>query len=380
MSTGNRAWFEGETARRCGAAGYNTIMEFGILGLSLSGKSTLFALLTGHLQAGHGKRAAQTGVAKVPDERLDRLTALFAPRKHTPATVQFVDVPALVRGGEDALNVPELRAMDALAVVLRAFEAPEIPHPEGMIEAGRDLELVATELLLADLTVVENRLERLAKDIVKRRSPELLAEQRVCERCLAALAEGRPVRELELSPEGMRILKGFGLLTAKPMLIIVNLGENHAARLQDEPEGLLPEWGDRHGCAVTAVCATLEEEISRLAPEDQVAFLADLGLPDRALDRLLRAAYRLTGRISFFTVGEDECRAWSVPEGTTASRAAGAIHSDLERGFIRAEVARWDELVEAGSLAALRGRGELRLEGRDYVVQDGDVVHIRSGI
>lgn len=380
MLSGNRARPEGETVRRCGAAGYNTTMEFGILGLSLSGKSTLFGLLTGHLQAGHGKRATQTGVAQVPDERLDRLTALFAPRKHTPAMVQFVDVPALVRGGDTALNVPELRAMDALAVVLRAFAAANVPHPEGSVDPARDLELVETELLLADLKVLDNRLERLNKEIPKRRSPELLAEQRVCERCQAALADGRPVREVELTQDELRILKGFGLLTAKPMLIIVNLGEEDSARLAEDPAVLLPGWRERTRCALTAVCATLEEEIARLAPGDQVAFLADLGLPNRAIDRLLRAAYQLTGRISFFTVGEDECRAWSIPAGTTAAAAAGAIHSDLQRGFIRAEVARWDELLAAGSLAALRGRGELRLEGRDYVVQDGDVVHIRSGI
>mgnify|MGYP005844009993 CR=1 FL=1 len=355
-------------------------MEFGILGLALSGKTTLFALLTGHQQPTHGRRAAQRGIALVPDERLDRLTALFAPRKHTPATVQFVDVPALTRGGEHALNVPELRAMDALAVVVRAFAAPEVPHPEGAVDPARDFELIETELLLADLKVLDNRLDRLNSEIRKRRSPELLAELHVCERCQAALADGRPVREVELTQDELRTLKGFGLLTAKPMLIIVNLGEENTARLAEEPAALLPAWRDRPECAVTAVCATLEEEISRLAPADQVAFLADLGLPNRALDRLLRAAYQLTGRISFFTVGEDECRAWSVPAGTTAAGAAGAIHSDLERGFIRAEVARWDELLTAGSLAALRGRGELRLEGRDYVVQDGDVVHIRSGI
>ncbi len=355
-------------------------MEFGILGLSLSGKTTLFALLTGHPLASHGRRAAQTGVAQVPDERLDRLTALFAPRKRTPATVQFVDVPALIRGGDTALNLPELRRMDALAVVVRAFAAPDIPHPEGSLDPKRDLELVETELLLADLRVVENRLERLAKEIVKRRSPELLAQQQTCGRCQATLAAGRPVRAMDLSPEEMRTLKGFGLLTAKPLLVVLNIGEEGVPQLLQEPAALLPAREAHPGQVVTAVCATLEEEISRLAPADQAAFLAELGLPDRALDRLLRAAYHLTGRISFFTVGEDECRAWSIPQGSTASRAAGVIHSDLERGFIRAEVARWDELVEAGSLAALRARGSLRLEGRDYVVQDGDVVHIRSGV
>lgn len=355
-------------------------MQFGIVGLARSGKTTLFSLLTGHTQPGLGKRTPHTGVALVPDPRLEQLTALFRPRKHTPATVQFTDVPALTRGSEATLNLPELRTVDALALVVRAFTAPEIPHPEGSVDPARDVELVETELLLADFKVVETRLERLAKELLKRRTPELLAERQACELCHAALAEGQPVREVDLSAEQMRALKGYGLLTAKPLLVVVNLGEERLDELRQPGEALLPGWHPRPQSALTAVCATLEEEIARLAPAEQGAFLEAMGLPDRALDRLVQAAFRLTGRISFFTVGEDECRAWSLPAGSTASRAAGVIHSDLERGFIRAEVARWDELVAAGSLAALRSRGLLRLEGRDYLVQDGDVVHIRSGL
>lgn len=354
-------------------------MHFGILGLPLAGKTTLFTLLTGHAPI-PAKRAVSTGVACVPDPRLDALSALFRPRRHTPATVVFSDVPALARGNTSALNLPELRTLDALAVVLRGFAAPSVPHPEGSVDPGRDLELVEMELLLADLKVVENRRERLTKELRKGRAAELAAEQRACDRCHVALAAGRPVREAGLSQDELRLLKGFGLLTAKPMLAVVNLGEAEIPHLQKDPAELLPAWGGRPGCLVTAVCATLEEELSRLAPQDQAAFLADLRLPDRALDRLLRAAYRLTGHISFFTVSEEECRAWSVPAGTSAVGAAAAVHSDLARGFIRAEIARWDELVKAGSLAALRARGSLRLEGRDYVVQDGDVVYVRAGL
>jgi GTP-binding protein YchF len=358
-------------------------MEFGILGLELSGKSTLFALLTGHDQpAVHGRRAAQVGVARVPDERLDRLSALFKPRKHTPATVRFIDVPGVVKGGAQALNLPELRAMDALAVVVRAFAAALVPHPEGTVDPVRDVELVETELLLADLGVVENRLERVRRDLGKRKTPELEAELPLLERCRERLEGGVPLRDLPLVPAEERLLKGFGLLTRKPLLIVLNVGEDDISALSAEgPAALgLEAWQGRAATHTVAVCATLEEEVSRLAAEDQESFLGELGLPDRALDRLLRSAYELLGLVSFFTVGEDECRAWSIPRGTAAVRAAGEIHSDIERGFIRAEVARWNDLLAAGSVAALRGQGTLRLEGKDYVIQDGDVINFRFAV
>jgi ribosome-binding ATPase len=357
-------------------------MEFGILGLELSGKSTLFALLTGQsATAVHGKREAHRGVAQVPDQRLTRLAALYSPRKTTPATVQFVDVPSVTKGGSASLNLPELRTMDGLAVVVRSFASDAVPHPEGDNDPARDLELLDTELLLADLAVADARLERLGRELGKRRAPELEAERAALEKCRPALAAGTPLRDVDLSPDEARLLKGFTFLTRKPLLVILNAGEDDVADLAGAVgRAGLGGYLGRRSVAVCPVCATLEEEVSRLAPADQAEFLRELGLPDRALDRVLQAAYRLLGLISFLTAGEDECRAWSIPAGTPAVRAAGVIHSDLEKGFIRAEVVPWQELLDAGSFAACRQRGTLRLEGKEYVVQDGDVITVRFAV
>lgn len=356
-------------------------MEFGILGLELSGKTTIFSLLTGHAPAAGRSKQTLVGIAQVPDSRLDRLSALFSPRKHTPATVRFVDVPGIVKGGAASLNLPELRTMDGLAIVVRGFASDSVPHPEGSVDPARDLELLETELLLADLSVATNRLERLGRDLAKRRTPELEAEHAVLQRCRSQLEAGSPLRTLALAPEELRQLKGFTFFTLKPMLVILNCSEADASDLEGAVRRAgLDRWRSQPRVAVSAVAATIEEEIARLAPADQAAFLADLGLPDRALDRLLREAYALLGLISFFTVGEDECRAWSVVRGTPAAKAAGEIHTDIERGFIRAEVVPWDQLLEAGSLAACRQRATLRLEGRDYLVQDGDVIHFRFNV
>ena len=357
-------------------------MQFGILGLELSGKTTLFSLLSGHhVTAAPGKRESHVGVAHVPDERLGRLATLFAPRKAVSATVRFIDVPALTRGGSSSLNLPELRTVDGLAAVVRGFTSPTVPHPEGNVAPARDLELLETELLLADLTVVGNRLQRLEAELKKHQPAELVAERSVLERCRTPLETGRPLRGAGLSADDRQHLKGFGLLTLKPMLAVLNADEGAAADLGEALTGSgLTAWQGRPGLAACAVCATLEEEIARLEPADQAAFLAELGLPDRAVDRLLRAAYELLGLITFFTVGDDEVRAWSVPGGTHAVGAAGAVHTDFERGFIRAEVVPWQELLAAGSFAACRTHGTLRLEGRDYVVRDGDVITFRFNV
>ncbi len=358
-------------------------MEFGILGLELSGKTTIFSLLTGQKapQTASHKREAHVGIAHVPDSRLDRLTAIFKPKKHTPATVRFVDVPGVVKGGAASLNLPELRNMDGLAVVVRGFESDAVPHPEGTIDPARDLDLLETEFLMADHTVVTNRLERVIKEIPKRKSAELLAEKELLERCKSALDAGKPLRQIPISADEQKMLRGFALLTQKPLLVILNAGEKEAG---DLPAALAKagfgQWTGQPKIGFSAVCATLEEEISQLSPEDQSEFLKGMGLPDRALDRLLHAAYALLGLISFLTVGEDECRAWSIPDGTHAVRAAGAIHSDIEHGFIRAEVVAWQTLLEAGSTAACRTAGHLRLEGRDYVVKDGDVINFRFNV
>jgi GTP-binding protein YchF len=357
-------------------------MEFGILGLELSGKTTLFSLLTGHLtQGAPGKKETHVGVAQVPDVRLMRLAELFQPKKTTPATVRFVDVPGIAKGSGQSLNLPELRTMDGLAVVLRAFASDAVPHPEGNVDPSRDIELLETEMLLADLTVVSNRLERLGNELKKRRAPELESEREALERCRAALEDGTPLRDAGLGEDDRQRLKGFTFLSLKPLLIVLNAGEEDASDLGGAiTRAGLARWADRPGVALCAVSAPLEGEVSRLEPADQAAFLADLGLPDRALDRVLQASYRLLGLISFLTAGDDECRAWSIPAGTPAVRAAGVIHSDFERGFIRAEVVPWQELLDARSFAACRTRGSLRLEGRDYLVHDGDVVTFRFNV
>jgi ribosome-binding ATPase len=354
-------------------------MEFGILGLELSGKTTIFSLLTGHATAAAPhKREAHVGVAHVPDPRLDRLTAMFKPKKHTPATVKFVDVPGVTKGGAQSLNLPELRQMDGLAVVVRGFASEAVPHPEGTVDPARDLELLETEMLLSDLAVVTNRLERVAKDIAKKKTPELELEKALLDRFRAALDRGEALRGFETTPDEEKLVRGFGLLTRKPMLVILNAGESDAADLAGAvARAKLDRWKGQPHVAFSAVSAPIEQEIAAMSPEDQAEFLKGLGLPDRALDRLLHAAYRLLGLMSFLTVGEDECRAWSIPKGTHAVKAAAAIHTDFEKHFIRAEVVPFQTLVETGSLAACRTHGTLRLEGRDYVVQDGDVINFR---
>lgn len=358
-------------------------MEVGILGRSMSGKTTLFNLLTGshEITGGGGRGQSHMGMARVPDARLLELARLYSPRKTTPATVRYVDVPALpdAHGREGAMNLAELRTMDALMVVLRDFASSEVPHPEGSVDPVRDLAHIEEEFLLQDQMVVERRLERLARDLAKRKAPELLTEQKILERCLETLEDGRPLREAGLDAAQLQLLRGFTFLSLKPMLVVVNLDED---RVGEDPFGeeRWEEWRDRPGLGFTAVCATLEGELAQMDGPDAEELMADLGLADRALDRVIRESYRLLGLVSFFTVGEDECRAWSIREGTPAVEAAGVIHSDIQRGFIRAEVVRWDELLEAGSMAACRQRGTLRLEGKTYPVQDGDVVHFRFNV
>lgn len=355
-------------------------MDIGILGLSASGKSTLFTLLTG--QAADARHdAVTTGMATVPDERLDRLSALFNPKKHTPATIRYVDVPGIPaeHGREDSLNISELRTMDVLMVVVRAFESNVVPHPLLTVNPVRDLERIEEEFLLQDLLVVEKRLERLNKDLAKRKAPELERQQTVLRKCHEILEDGRPLRSKDFSDTEAKELRGFTFLSLKPLLVVVNLDEGDIGTDPFED----PAWAalkSRPRMGFSSACATLEGEMADLDADDAAAFMEDLGLSDRALDRIIRDSYHLLGLISFFTVGEDECRAWSIRRGTTAVEAAGAIHSDIQRGFIRAEVVPHDALLEIGSLAECRTNATLRLEGKTYPVADGDVVHFRFNV
>jgi len=354
------------------------MLRAGLIGLPASGKTTLFQLLTSAREAPrtHGKAEANVGISRVPDDRLDRLTALFQPKRRVPATVEFADMAAGRADAATLLDVAAYRQADALLHVVRAFRTDAVPHPKGSIDPVRDARLIEEEMVLADLGVVERRLERLAKDLKKTPSVDLKQEEVVLEQCRASLEQGRALRALGLSREDGRRLRGFQLLSAKPLLVVVNLDEADLQAGRAAPPALDAFLGEV-GAKAVEVCAKIELEIAQLDAADARAFLADLGLGESGLDRVIRAAYDLLGYISFLTVGEDECRAWSIPRGTPAIEAAGAIHSDIQRGFIRAEVVPADRLLARGSLAACRDHGELRLEGKDYIVADGDCINFR---
>ncbi|HUO87029.1 MAG TPA: redox-regulated ATPase YchF [Thermoanaerobaculia bacterium] len=356
-------------------------METGILGLPKSGKTTLFNILTAARQATDKfSRSGEThvGVASVPDPRLEKLRDLFQPKKFTPATVRYVDIPGIERGeGSEAVDLDKLRTVDALMHVVRVFDDPELPHPEGSVDPARDVESVDLELVLADHELVERRIERLEKGKKRGLSADEERELRLlAEVVLPALAAERPLRTVTLDPDDERRLRGFQLLSAKPLLVVLNVGEDRVASADPAAFGI----AEGEGRQVMVVSAPIEEEISRLDADEQREFLADLGLAEPPAARVLRTTLELLGRIAFFTVGEDEVRAWTVRRGTTARKAGGAVHSDIERGFIRAEVVHWDDLLRLGSLTACRDQGVLRLEGKEYPVADGDVVHFRFNV
>jgi GTP-binding protein YchF len=356
-------------------------MRIGLFGFPLTGKSTLFGLLTGSAGTTHASRGAtQTGIAKVPDPRLDRLSAMYRPKKTTPATVEYMDMAGVEKGeAVEALPLEQLRTVDALAHVVRGFRDESVPHSEGPSDPARDVATMETELLLADHTIAEKRIEKLELAVKKMSRDEDKKELELLRKCLEAIERETPLRDLELAEDDAKRLRGYTFLTLKPLLIVVNADEADAKNL-DGITAALGEISKRPSTEVVALSAKIEGEIAGLASEDAEAFRAELGIKDPALDRVIRASYRLLGRISFFTVGEDECRAWTIRRGTIARSAAGVIHSDIERGFIRAELCAYDDLMAAGSWAACRDRGTLRLEGKEYVMADGDVVNFRFGV
>jgi GTP-binding protein YchF len=356
------------------------MLRAGLIGLPACGKTTLFQLLTSAREAARvaGRVEANVGVSRVPDDRLDRLTSLFQPERRVPATVEFADVAAGRGDAKGLLDVAAYRNADALLHVVRAFADPAVPH-DGPIDPARDVRRMEDELVLADLGVAEKRLDRLERDLRKSHAPELKLEQDVLVRCREALEGGRPLRTVALAGDETKRVRGFQFLSAKPLLVVVNLDEadvGHASGGASHAPGL-DTLIEQLGARSVDVCAKIELEIAQLDPADAAVFMTDLGLAESGLDRVIHAAYGLLGYISFFTVGEDECRAWSIPRGTPAQAAAGAVHTDIERGFIRAEVVPCDRLLARGSLAACREHGELRLEGKDYPVADGDVIVFR---
>jgi hypothetical protein len=358
------------------------VLRAGLIGFPSSGKTALFQLLTSAREAPRaGKAEANVGVSRVPDERLDRLTAMFNPRKRVPATVEFADIAGAggaKAGAQALLDVAPFRNADALLHVVRMFRDPSVPHPAGSVDPARDVRAMEDEVILADLGVVERRMERLERDLKKSINADLRKEQEILGRCREALEGGQPLRALELGAEDARRLRGFQFLSAKPLLLVLNLDEADLPQADDAVRlGRLESFMSGAATRAVPICAKIELEIAQLDEADAAAFMTDLGLRESGLDRVIRASYDLLGYISFFTVGEDECRAWSIPRNTPAVLAAGEIHTDISRGFIRAEVAGYDALVSRGSLAACRDHGELRLEGKDYIVADGDVINFR---
>jgi GTP-binding protein YchF len=366
------------------------MLRAALIGLASTGKTTLFQLMTSARETArgsHGKGETSVGISKVPDPRLDRLTAMYNPRKRVPATVELTDLAAAAAaGGAKALvDVVAYKNADALVHVVRAFRDPAVPHPSGAVDPARDAQAMEDELILADLGVAERRLERLDKDLKRTRSAEFEREREVLTLCKAALEDGRPLRAVDLKGDDLKRLRGFQFLSAKPLLIVINLDESDlagggdaATRIDHAAQAAgLTAFLTHASTAAVAVCAKIELEIGQLDAADAAAFLADLALSESGLDRVIRASYDLLGYISFFTVGEDECRAWSIPRGTPAQIAAGEIHTDIARGFIRAEVVSYDHLIARGSMAVCRDHGEVRLEGKEYVVLDGDIINFR---
>jgi GTP-binding protein YchF len=359
------------------------MLHAAVIGLPSTGKTTLFQLMTSVRDAPRGRGDVSVGISRVPDARLDRLTAMYNPRKRVPATVEFVDIVAPARAGAGTLvDVAAYRSADALVHVVRAFRDQGVAHPSGSVDPSRDAQAMEDELILADLGVAERRLERLEKDLRKARTADLEKERALVERCKAALEAGQPLRALQLSGDDRKQLRGFQFLSAKPLLLVINVDEADIADIGAGVAAVAGKTGlagflTRAATRAVALCAKIELEIADLEPGDAAAFLADLGLDESGLDRVIRTTYDLLGYMSFFTVGEDECRAWSIARGTPAQLAAGEIHSDIQRGFIRAEVVAYDALVARGSMAACREHGEVRLEGKEYIVQDGDIINFR---
>ena len=364
------------------------MVQIAIVGLAASGKTTVFNTLTrGHAETGgYGALTLNVGVVKVPDERLDRLAEIFKPKKVVHADVTYVDLPAPPPSSEGHVGTEELpaehlarlRESDALLHVVRAFDDPSVPHPDGDVDAARDLERLDLEFILADLAMVDRRLERLTSSGRHGTPAEREANEReevILRRLKTELEAGRPIRDAGMTEDEAKAVRGFRFLTEKPVLILVNVGEGQLPAAAELAQGVAAGYDHRHAM-VDHLSAKIEMELGELEPEDAATFMAELGIAESGLERVIRLSYRLLGLISFLTAGPDEVRAWPIPDGSTAVDAAGTIHTDLAKGFIRAETVHYDDLLVLGSTADARKAGKLRSEGRTYRVADGDVIEI----
>jgi GTP-binding protein YchF len=361
-------------------------MQLGIIGLARSGKTTIFNAVTrGSAQVGVYSASTQPniGVVSVPDERVDALARIYRPKKVTYATIHYVDFPAAGESfgkgeGPAGKFINDLSRMDALIHVVRAFRDDAVPHPEGSLDPDRDIEVMDLELAFADLAIIERRLQRLEAEIRSLKAGERerpLRLKELLERLRVGLAADVPIRAQQLSDDDRQLLDGAQFLTAKPILLLINIGEDDLPR-RTELESAYRERYRGPGRDVAVMCGKFEMDLHELSDDEAAEFRAAVGVSESGMASAIRASYHLLGLISFLTVGPDECRAWTIPAGATAPQAAGKIHTDLQRGFIRAEVIRYDDLVAAGSEAEAKKRGLLRTEGKNYVVQDGDVLHI----
>jgi hypothetical protein len=352
-------------------------MKVGIIGFARSGKTTVFNSLTGaHAEVGaFGSREANLAVLKVPDERVDKLAEIYQPKKVAYAEFQFVDVaPDESTGEEKALSsaaMTALRQVDALVHVVRAFENENVMHPLGGVDPARDCASLEDEMQIDDLVIIERRMERLEKENKKDRQYELLG------RCKAHIESGKPLRALELSDQEEKEIAGFCFLSRKPLLLLGNYGDE---KIGDDDPAALRAYAEKTGQTLIELCGAMEMEVSQLPEDERGPFREELGLGEESRTRFLKSAYAMLGLISFLTVGEPEVHAWTIERGTRAQDAAGTIHSDLARGFIRAEVVHYDDFMEAGSMAKAKEAGKVRLEGKEYIVQDGDIMLIRFNV
>jgi len=362
-------------------------MKTGLIGLPSVGKTTLFNLLTGSnievTNFSQGKVEANQGIAKIPDSRIDFLAEIYKPKKTTYATIEVIDVPGLVKGSSTGKGVgnqflDNIRKVDLLVHVIRVFNNENVIHEEGSIDPMRDIETINLELLFADLGVIENRIKRIqtAKKVTK----ENLAELEVLKKCQEGLEKGLLIHNLELSAEENELLKTFSFFSEKPMIFVVNMDEKQWESKQYPGKEELKEFAADKKIPVIELCVKTELEINQLDPEDRKIFMEDLGIEVSGIDKLASTAYEHLGLISFLTAGQDEVRAWPIKKNTTARKAAGKIHSDIEKGFIRAEVCKFDHLKEYGSMNKVKEKGLLSLEGKDYIVEDGDIINFRFNV
>ncbi len=362
-------------------------MKIGIVGLPLSGKTALFNALTGStIDTGFsgGKSEAHQAIVQVPDERIEKLNEIFEPKKKTPAIIDYIDLSGMSgseqkKGGFSDSFLGQLRTVDAILVVLRAFKDENIPHPQNSVNPVRDYGIVESEFMLSDLSIIENRMQRLQRQLKAKKNDQDVRELALLEKCQQYLEEEKPLRSLEMSTDEEMMVRGYQFLTKKPLIVVANIGEDDIADEEKIIGPIKTVMADTKS-TIIAISAQIEMEIQQLSDEEAESFRNDLGITDSAMEKLIRTSYDLLGLISFLTAGTDEVRAWTIRDGELAPQAAGAIHTDIERGFIRAEIVHYDDFIKHGTMAKCKTEGLVRLEGKEYVVKDGDIINFRFAV